>query len=86
MDQTILKIEHITKKYPGVTALNDVSFTINQGEVRALCGENGAGKSTLIKCIMGVETPTEGKISLNYNGKWISGMDALQTQAPMWST
>lgn len=81
MDQTILKIEHITKKYPGVTALNDVSFTINQGEVRALCGENGAGKSTLIKCIMGVETPTEGKISLNYNGKWISGMDALQTQA-----
>ncbi|MDO4522111.1 MAG: sugar ABC transporter ATP-binding protein [Eubacteriales bacterium] len=81
MDNTILKIEHITKKYPGVTALNDVSFEIGKGEVRALVGENGAGKSTLIKCIMGVEKPTEGKISLNYNGTWVSEMDALQTQA-----
>ena len=63
MDNTILKIEHISKFYPGVTALNDVSFTINKGEVRALVGENGAGKSTLIKCIMGVEKPNKGKIS-----------------------
>ncbi len=81
MDNTILKIEHISKFYPGVTALNDVSFTINKGEVRALVGENGAGKSTLIKCIMGVEKPNKGKISLNYNGEWVSDMDALETQA-----
>lgn len=81
MDNTILKIEHISKFYPGVTALNDVSFTIGKGEVRALVGENGAGKSTLIKCIMGVEKPNQGTVSLNYNGTWVSGMDALQTQA-----
>lgn len=81
VDNTILKIEHISKFYPGVTALNDVSFTIQKGEVRALVGENGAGKSTLIKCIMGVEVPNKGTISLNDNGNWVSGMDALQAQA-----
>ena len=67
-ENTILKIEHVSKFYPGVTALKDVSFTLNKGEVRALVGENGAGKSTLIKCIMGVEKPDEGKITMNYNG------------------
>ncbi len=80
LDNTLLKIDHITKKYPGVTALNDVSFTINKGEVRALVGENGAGKSTLIKCIMGVEKPTEGSVSINYNGEWVSGLDAIGAQ------
>ena len=71
MQDTILKIEHVSKFYPGVTALNDVSFTLNKGEVRALVGENGAGKSTLIKCIMGVEKPEKGTISMNYDGEWI---------------
>ena len=68
MQDTILKIEHVSKFYPGVTALNDVSFEIKKGEVRALCGENGAGKSTLIKCIMGVEHNDKGTISMNYDG------------------
>ena len=47
----ILKIEHVTKRFPGVVALKDVSFTVRQGECHALVGENGAGKSTLIKAI-----------------------------------
>ncbi|MCH1947773.1 ATP-binding cassette domain-containing protein [Enterocloster sp. OA13] len=49
MQDTILKIEHISKFYPGVTALNDVSFEIKKGEVRALVGENGAGDRVIIR-------------------------------------
>ena len=80
MQEPIIKIEHVSKFYPGVTALNDVSFTIDKGEVRALVGENGAGKSTLIKCIMGVETPDKGKIELNYNGNWVVNKNAVEAQ------
>lgn len=80
MQDTILKIEHVSKFYPGVTALNDVSFTLKKGEVRALVGENGAGKSTMIKCIMGVEKPDNGKISMEYNGEWIVNSSAVEAQ------
>ena len=79
-DNTILKVENVSKFYPGVTALNDVSFTLKKGEIRALVGENGAGKSTMIKCIMGVEKPDRGKISMNYNGEWITNTNAVEAQ------
>ena len=71
-DNIILKIENIVKTYPGVRALKGISTTVKKGEVRALVGENGAGKSTLIKCIMGVEPPTEGSAGINVNGKFES--------------
>lgn len=58
----LLKIDHISKSFPGVKALNDVSFSIDKGEIRALCGENGAGKSTLIKILTGIYTKDEGDI------------------------
>ena len=76
-----MKIEHVSKFYPGVTALNDVSFTLQKGEVRALVGENGAGKSTLIKCIMGVEKPEQGKITMEYNGEWVVNSSAVEAQS-----
>lgn len=53
-NQAILAFKHITKRFPGVIALDDVSFDLRQGEVLSLCGENGAGKSTLIKTIAGI--------------------------------
>ena len=81
MQDTILKIENVSKFYPGVTALNNVSFTVKKGEVRALVGENGAGKSTMIKCIMGVEKPDEGRVLMNYNGEWIVNSSAVEAQA-----
>lgn len=54
MDEFILEIKGITKKFPGVTALDNVNLTVKPAEVLALCGENGAGKSTLIKILSGV--------------------------------
>jgi ABC-type sugar transport system ATPase subunit len=62
MTQVILEAKEITKKFTGVTALNNVSFTINGGEVHALIGENGAGKSTLMKVLSGIYEPNSGGI------------------------
>lgn len=50
----ILEFQNVTKRFAGVTALNDVSFSIRRGEIHGLCGENGAGKSTLMKILSGV--------------------------------
>ena len=58
----ILQLQNITKKYPGVVALNDVSLDVIKGEVHALVGENGAGNSTLIKTCTGAVVPDQGKV------------------------
>lgn len=60
-----LSIQNITKTYPGVIALNDVSIDFRRGEVHALVGENGAGKSTLMKVISGVTNPDSGRFMVN---------------------
>jgi ribose transport system ATP-binding protein len=62
MPQSILSVKNLTKTYPGVVALNDVSMNFEAGEVHALLGENGAGKSTLIKIISGAIEPDRGNI------------------------
>ena len=69
----IVELKNITKTYPGVVALNDVSLGFKPGEVHAICGENGAGKSTLIKVMAGAATPEEGEIFVN--GEKITALD-----------
>jgi len=66
MERTVIvRMEKISKLFPGVKALDNVDFSINAGEVHALVGENGAGKSTLIKVLMGALTKDSGTIFLD---------------------
>ena len=61
----VLELRHMSKSFPGVKALDDVSVRVRPGSVHALMGENGAGKSTLMKCIFGIYAPDEGEILLD---------------------
>lgn len=63
--QVILKARNISKSFPGVKALDNVSIDFKEGEVHALCGENGAGKSTLLKVITGIFAKDEGDIYID---------------------
>lgn len=58
----LLKMTGITKRFAGITALEDVEFSVNKGEVHVLAGENGAGKSTILKILAGIHKPDEGKV------------------------
>lgn len=75
----ILQLQNITKKYPGVVALNDVSLDVTKGEAHALVGENGAGKSTLIKTCTGAVVPDSGKIIVE--GREFSSLTPTSAEA-----
>ena len=60
----VLRLENIVKTFPGTVALSDMRFSVNAGEVHAICGENGAGKSTLMKIVVGVYKQDSGQIYL----------------------
>src|SRR3981081_1623338 len=64
MAETLLELAGISKSYPGVRALDDVSLRVYRGEVLGLIGENGAGKSTLMRVLGGVIAPSEGVITI----------------------
>jgi branched-chain amino acid transport system ATP-binding protein len=62
--ETLLRVEHLTMRFGGLTAVNDLSFEAKAGDITALIGPNGAGKTTVFNCITGFYKPTEGRIAL----------------------
>ncbi len=68
----ILQVEHVTKRFGGLIAVNNVSFELHEGEILGLIGPNGAGKTTLFNCVNGVYKPEEGRII--FRGTDITGM------------
>lgn len=79
MQETIVKLTDICKSFPGVKALDEVSFELKSGEVMALLGENGAGKSTLMKILSGVYMKDSG--TMNIFGQEITDMSPQRAQA-----
>jgi len=72
----VLEITNVTRRFAGLIAVNDVSFTLNQGEILGVIGPNGAGKTTLVSLISGTLAPTAGDIA--FEGRSITALPAYQ--------
>lgn len=66
--EPVLRIEHLTMRFGGLVAVDDLSFEVARGQITALIGPNGAGKTTVFNCITGFYKPTSGRIALFSNG------------------
>jgi ABC-type sugar transport system ATPase subunit len=78
MEENLMKIERISKEFPGVKALDNVSFTVRRGEIHAIVGENGAGKSTLMNILSGVYRPSSG--SMDFLGRPVEFREPREAQ------
>jgi galactofuranose transport system ATP-binding protein len=83
-ERNVLEVLEVSKRFPGVTALDQVSFSLRPGEIHALVGENGAGKSTLIKVMTGVYQLDGGEV--RYDGEPVTFRNPLEAQAAGIST
>ncbi len=81
MNEAILEMRSITKEFPGVKALSDVTLTVNRGEIHAICGENGAGKSTLMKVLSGVYPHGTYDGEIVFEGQSVAFKDIRQSEA-----
>ena len=74
MAAPLLEVCRVTKRFPGVVAIDGVSLELRAGEVVGILGENGAGKSTLMKILAGVQQPDEGELRMNGVGVLIDSV------------
>jgi branched-chain amino acid transport system ATP-binding protein len=68
IDDPVLRVDRVTMRFGGLTAVNDVSFSVGRGDITALIGPNGAGKTTLFNCLTGFYKPTVGRIAFSPKG------------------
>jgi branched-chain amino acid transport system ATP-binding protein len=71
MTDPVLRVEHLTMRFGGLVAVNDLSFTAYSGRITALIGPNGAGKTTVFNCITGFYKPSEGRMALQFGNEAI---------------
>jgi len=76
-DDILLRVEHLTMRFGGLVAIDDLSFDVRKGEITALIGPNGAGKTTVFNCLTGFYKPTAGRIGLRHGG--VAAWEALET-------
>ena len=81
MGDILLQMRGITKRFPGVTALSDVNFSVHRGEIHCLVGENGAGKSTLMKVLSGVHPYGSYEGEILYQGQAARFHNIAQSEA-----
>lgn len=92
MTAHVLSLSGVSKSFPGVRALHDISFALKAGEVTALVGENGAGKSTIVKILTGIYTPDSGEVRVRDDVKsfasprdaWSAGIAAIHQETVMF--
>ena len=72
MNKNLLKVENLTMKFGGLTAIDDLSFSANNNEITSIIGPNGAGKTTVFNCLTGFYKPTAGEMLLNKNNEILS--------------
>jgi branched-chain amino acid transport system ATP-binding protein len=76
-DNIMLRVEHLTMRFGGLVAVDDLSFTARQGDITALIGPNGAGKTTVFNCITGFYRPSEGRVALRHGPASWSWLEQL---------
>ena len=84
-DNPVLTVEHLTMRFGGLVAINDLSFNVGRGDITALIGPNGAGKTTVFNCVTGFYKPTQGRIVMRHGpGRQDDAIDQVTAGGHKW--